>query len=108
MSGFGGSSAIDPTSNEGCVSVSGVQLPPPSVVFQTPPSADPRYATFALRGSTTRAVMRPDAEPQQKSISGRGPMSVHCEVEPGAAGEAALVGPLGLACPKSFASSSRI
>src|SRR5438309_226103 len=43
------------------LSVTGVQVMPPFLVFQTPPPAVAMYETLALFGSAAMAVIRPDA-----------------------------------------------
>src|SRR5262245_16981969 len=54
-----GATAIAPTARSLIESVSGVQVLPSSVVFQTPPSAVPRYIVPAIVGSVAIAVARP-------------------------------------------------
>src|SRR5258707_35335 len=74
---FCGSIASDPMARDGWSSVSGIHVVPPSDVFQTPPSAEPRYTTLTLRGSTARAVTRPDPALPPK-FTGCGPIEDHC------------------------------
>jgi hypothetical protein len=47
----------------GSRSSSGIQVPPPSTVFQTPPSAAPAYIVLGEVGSMTRALVRPPMLP---------------------------------------------
>jgi hypothetical protein len=46
--------------SDGCESNNGLQFRPESIVFQTPPFADPRYAIAAFVGSWAIVVTRPD------------------------------------------------
>src|SRR5579872_6631256 len=63
--------------SEGWSSVSGVQLTPPSVVFQTPPEAAPIYITLLSRGSMAIALQRPAVEEAVLPLVGFGPINVH-------------------------------
>src|ERR1700682_5812755 len=74
---FEGSSAMEPTAVEACVSVKGVQVVPPFVVFHTPPCAPPRYTILTLPGSIASAVTRPETTGSVYGVSmGCGPMKV--------------------------------
>src|SRR5215472_9445369 len=80
MSGFDGSSASDPIASVGWLSVSGVHVVPPSVVFHTPPCAPAAYTVVELRGSTTKAETRPDVTPAELPFAPYGPAKVHCKL----------------------------
>ena len=57
----------------------GAQLVPPSVVFHTPPEAEPMYTVLGTAGSTAIETTRPPALafPLQYSLlMGRGPIGV--------------------------------
>src|SRR6187402_694213 len=73
ISGFTGSITIDPIASEHCLSVSGVQVEPPSVVFQTPPCAPPMYTMLLFVGWTATVEMRPIAVP----LIENGPIDCH-------------------------------
>src|SRR5579862_5318807 len=62
-----GSMAMSPALNVGCVSNFGIQVAPPSVLFQTPPSAPHRYMVFAFFGSSAMQVTRPILVPPTAS-----------------------------------------
>src|ERR1700676_46616 len=77
--------AMEPTANEACVSVLGSQVTPPSIVFQTPPAAPPRYAVLPVKsvGSMAMAFTRPEVTglpplPPNGSLLGCGP--IRCQV----------------------------
>src|SRR6266850_7697262 len=71
---------VAPTSGK---SVMGVQLVPPSVVIQRPPSAPPRYTLLALLGFTTSAVTRPEVNGAEIVVLvACGPIGNHAEVGP--------------------------
>src|SRR5258708_3491344 len=73
--GLFGSTAMAPTAKEGCESVSGTQLWPPSVVFHTPPPAVPAYTMLSFVGSSARASTRPALGTTPSRIA-LGPMDV--------------------------------
>src|SRR2546425_10640149 len=86
-----GSIAIAPMDSEGWSSLTGIQLAPPSIVFQTPPAAAPKYATSLLVGSTASAATRPEllglplkGKRAAGTLIGRGPIELHA-VGPGKA-----------------------
>src|ERR1700736_2480644 len=58
---FGSESAtpIAPTDATGCLSKIGVQFPPPSVDFHTPPAAPPKRYVFGSPGIPVTASERP-------------------------------------------------
>ena len=103
MSGADGSRAIEPIESDACVSVSGVQLWPPSVVFHTPPSAAPAYTTSGFRGSTARAEMRPENFDPLLSTKTEGPIGFQ-DVELTALTAAGDIAPLAAAAPRRFSS----
>src|ERR1700690_1339238 len=51
--------ATAPIDDSGCLSVSGTQLPPPSVDFQSPPATPPRKYVFGSPGMPVTASERP-------------------------------------------------
>src|SRR5688500_11240747 len=69
-----GSRARAPMAVVGMWSVRGVQVVPPSVVRQTPPSAPEMKYVSGLVGLATTAEMRPAQPPDQ--LRGAGPRSV--------------------------------
>src|SRR5438046_10361589 len=64
-----GATAIAPMEEMSCLSKSGVQLAPPSSVFQTPPAAAPKYQVFGSPGTPSIASARPPRN---------GPTCRHC------------------------------
>src|SRR6202022_375981 len=59
-----GSIARAPIAREAALAVSGDQLVPPLVLFQTPPPAVPAKTVEAFVGSVTRLVTRPETLPK--------------------------------------------
>src|SRR4051812_19717551 len=58
--GLLGATAMAPMNKVDCVSVLGVQVAPPSVVFQTPPPAAAIYTVLTFVGSAAMPVIRPE------------------------------------------------
>src|SRR6266404_9605971 len=64
-----GATAIAPMDDMSCLSKSGVQFAPPSVVFQTPPATAPKYHVSGSPGTPSIASARPPRN---------GPTCRHC------------------------------
>src|SRR6516164_9215419 len=68
-----GATAMDPIAATGWSSKIGMNVVPPSVDFQTPPEAEPRYQVFGSPGTPATAAMRPaGAGPMYLNLSGSG------------------------------------
>jgi hypothetical protein len=64
---------MDPIAATGWSSKIGMNVVPPSVDFQTPPDADPRYQVLGSPGTPATAAIRPaDAGPMYLNLSGSG------------------------------------
>src|ERR1022692_820269 len=76
MSELFGSSAIAPLAMEGWASVRDFQVAPPSVDFQTPPSAAPMYRVLLFCGSIAIEFTLPADTKLVPALVGWGPMDV--------------------------------
>src|SRR5580693_5366498 len=76
MSELLGASAIAPLAMDAWPSVRGIQVLPPSVDFQTPPSAAPMYRMLLLLGSIAMEFTLPAVTYGDPALVGWGPIDI--------------------------------